>query len=144
MIPHKLREFQDVFEYKDIARLKRVEGVEHAIDLDPGQKPPFRPLYNLSSNELKVLREYLDSALENGWIRRSTSESGAPILFVPKKDGALRLCVDYRGLNAVTVKNRHPLLLISETLDRLARAKWLSKLDLKDAYHRIPIKRRDE
>jgi hypothetical protein len=89
------------------------------------------------------LKAYLDKALQNGWIQRSTSEARAPILFVLKKDGTLRLCVDYRGLNEITVKNRHPLPLISETLDRLIGAAWFTTLDLKDAYHRIPIKPAD-
>lgn len=101
-LPEALRDFADVFEYNDVARLRRPDGVEHAIDLESGQRPPYRPLYNLSQKELEVLREYLETALKNGWIRRSTSEAGAPILFVPKKDRALRLCVDYRGLNAIT------------------------------------------
>ncbi|KAF4546986.1 Transposon Tf2-5 polyprotein-like protein 3 [Elsinoe fawcettii] len=143
-LPPEFTQFSDVFEYKDIARLPRPPGAEHAIELEPGKKPPFQPLYNLSVKELEVLKEYLETATANRWIRRSTSEAGAPILFVPKKDGSLRLCVDYRGLNEITIKNRHPLPLISETLDRLGRAKWFSKLDLKDAYHRIPIKRGDE
>ena len=93
---------------------------------------------------MAVLKDYLETAEANGWIRHSASEAGAPILFVPKKDGSLRLYVDYQGLNEVTIKNRHPLPLISETLDRLGRATIFSKLDLKDAYHRIPIKRGDE
>ena len=66
------------------------------------------------------------------------------MLFVPKKDGSLRLCVDYRGLNAVTIKNRHPLPLISKTLDRLVGAKVFSKLDIRNAYHRVRIKKGDE
>ena len=109
-----------------------------------GKDPPYGPLYNLSNTELKVLREYLDDALAKGWIRHSVSPAGAPILFVPKKDGGLRLCVDYQGLNQVTIKNRHPLPLISETLDRLSGAKVFSKLDLKDAYHCIRICKGDE
>ena len=140
----ELKEFADVFTYKDIANLRRPEGVDHAIDLELGKRPPFRPLYNLLVTKLQLLREYLEAALKNGWIRHSASEAGAPILFVPKKDGTLRLCVDYRGLNDITMKNRHPLLLISETLDRLGRCACYSVFDLKDAYHRIPIKRGDE
>ena len=143
-LPTEFAEFEDVFTYEDIANLPRPEGAEHAIPVMEGQKPPFRPLYNLSHTELDTLREYLDTALANGWIRPSESPAGAPILFVPKKDGTLRLCVDYRGLNDVTIKNRCPLPLISETLDRLSGAWYFSKLDLKDAYHRIPIKRGDE
>lgn len=73
-----------------------------------------------------------------------TSSAGASILFVPKKDRGPRLCVDYRGLDVVTVKNRHPLPLITETLDRLGGIKVFTKLDLKDAYHRIPIREGDK
>lgn len=91
-----------------------------------------------------MLREYIEGALEKGWISPSKSPTGAPILFVPKKDGSLRLCVDYRGLNSLTIKNRHPLPLISKTLDRLSTAKVFTQLDLRDAYHRIRIKEGDE
>jgi hypothetical protein len=88
----------------------------------PSTTPPHRPIYNLSTKELEVLRNYIDNALEIGWIRPSKSPARAPILFAPKKDGGLRLYVDYRGLNAITVKNRYPLPLISETMDRLSNA----------------------
>ena len=92
-----------------------------------------------------MLRNYLANSIEKGWIRRSTSLAGALVLFVPKKGGVgLRLCVDYRGLNRITVKNRHPLPLISETLARLGTAAVFTKLDLKDAYYRIRIKKGDE
>ena len=117
---------------------------DHIIDVEEGGFPPYGPLYNLSGPELGVLRTYLDDALAKGWIRHSVSPAGAPVLFVPKKDGGLRLCVDYRGLNKVTIKNRHPLPLISETLDRLSGAKVFTKMDLKDAYHRIRIREGDE
>jgi hypothetical protein len=142
-LPTEIKDFADVILVGDTENRPLPKDVEHAIDLEPGQRPPFRPLYNLSAKELTALREYLDQALKNGWIKQSVSEAGAPILFVPKKDGSLRLCIDYRGLNAITKKNRHPLPLISETLDRLGRATVFSALDLKDAYYRIPIKRSD-
>ena len=82
--------------------------------------------------------------MQNGWIRHSASEAGAPILFVPKKDGTLRLCVDYRGLNAITVKNRYPLPLVGEIMDRLSGATIYTQLDLRDAYHRLRIRKGDE
>ena len=106
--------------------------------------PPQMPIYNLSQKELQILREYLDNALTKGWIRLSKSPSGAPILFVPKKDGSMRLYVDYRGLNKITTKNRYPLPLISELLERLSRAKIYSKLNLRDAYYRIRIREGNE
>ena len=142
-LPPQLKEFEDVFSNEKAGILPEQKQGDHAIELDGGE-PPYGPLYNLSRVELAELRRYLDDALAKGWIRHSVSPAGAPILFVLKKDGGLRLCVDYRGLNAVTVKNRHPLPLITETLDRLCGAKRFSKLDLKDAYHRIRIKRGDE
>jgi len=118
---------------------------DHAIDLEPGTKPPWGPIYCLAADELETLRDYLADAQQKGWIRPSTSEAGAPILFVPKKGGGKpRLCVDYRGLNKITKKNRCAIPLIGEILDRLANAKWFTKLDLKDAYHRIRIKCGDE
>lgn len=143
-VPTELKDFADVFGPAEHTALPRGEGAIHAIELEEGKQPPYQPLYNLSATELQLLRDYLDSAMEKGWIRRSESAAGAPILFVPKKDGTMRLCVDYRGLNAITIKNRHPLPLISETLDRLGGARWFSKIDLKDAYHRIPIRKGDE
>ena len=109
--------------------------MDHAIDLKPGMEPPYMRTYNMSPAELKVLEEYIEKALARGWIRESQSSAGAPVLFSPKKNGDLCLCVDYRGLNAVTVKNRYPLLLISELLDRLSGSVIFSKIDLKDTYH---------
>ena len=143
-LPSQLDEYRDVFSSEAAGTLPRHAWGDHAIDIEHGKEAPYGPLYNLSPKELAVLREYLDDAMAKGWIRRSTSPAGAPILFVPKKDGKLRLCVDYRGLNKVTIKNRLALPLISETLDRLAGAKLFTKLDLKDAYHRIRIKKGDE
>lgn len=137
-VPEYLSDFADVFDEAKAGELPDLGGVEHSIDTtDP---PPYGPLYNLSETQLEALRDYLANAIKKRWIRPSVSPAGAPILFVPKKDGGLRLCVDYRGLNKVTVKNRHPLPLIDETLDRLVGAKVFTKLDLKDAYHRIRIR----
>src|SRR5438045_5053827 len=100
--------------------------------------------YNMSPAELRALHEYLKEALVKGWIRESQSPAGAPILFVPKKSGELRLCVDYHGLNAITIKNQYPLPLISELLDRLSGSVVFSKIDLRNAYHQIRIREGDE
>src|SRR6202022_2772400 len=143
-LPLKYTDYADVFSEEEANRLPDENARQHSIDLIDGQEPPYGPIYNLSEKELKVLREYLETSLQNGWIQRSSSPAGAPILFVPKKDGSLRLCVDYRGLNKITVKNRYPLPLISETLDRLQGAKRYTKLDLRNAYHRIRIRKGDE
>ena len=142
-IPPEHHEYLDVFSEEKANELPAMSNKTHSIETNR-QEPPYGPIYALSAKELEVLREYLDSSLEKGWIRKSTSPAGAPILFVPKKDGGLRLCVDYRGLNKITLKNRHPLPLIQEMLDRISGAKKLTKLDLRNAYHRIRIKAGDE
>ena len=87
--------------------------------------------------KLKALDDYINEALYNGWIQESKSLTSIFILFVPKKNGELRLCVDYQGLNAITVKNRYLLPLINELLDRLYSSTVFSKIDLRNAYHRI-------
>lgn len=143
-IPEELREFEDVFASDKAGSLPSKKSTDHAIDLVPGATPPYGPIYPLSQSELRELREYIDDNLKKGRIRPSKSPAGAPILFVPKKDGTLRLCVDYRGLNKVTQKNRYALPLISEILDRCQGACFFSKIDIKDAYYRIRIKEGDE
>jgi Reverse transcriptase (RNA-dependent DNA polymerase) len=131
-IPEKYQDLADVFSEEADGVLPDHAEHDHPIDVEPGKEPPFKPLFNLSEKELKVFREYLTSALERGFF------------FIPKKDGTLRLCVDYRELNAMTIKNRHPLPLIGETLDRLSGAKHYTKLDLRHAYHRVRIRKGDE
>ena len=143
-IPSEISGFADMFSTENAGKLPEMKASDHAIDLEPGKDPPYGTVYSLLNTELAELRRYLDEALGKGWIRHSASPAGAPILFVPKKDGGLRLCVDYRGLNKVTGKNRHPLPLISETLDRLCGAKRFTKMYLKDAYHRVRMKQGDE
>jgi len=124
-------EFADVFEDKEIPQLPpHRPGVDHEIPLAPGSKPFYGPIYNLFETELRYLKEYIDRMLERGWIHSSKSPFGSPILFVKKPDSGLRLCVDYRRLNAMTVKNRYPLPLISELMDRIKNAKYYTKLDL--------------
>ena len=112
----------------------------HTIKLEDGVALPYGPIYPLAERELVVLREYLDDMLAQDWIQPSRSPTSAPILFVPKKGGKLRLCVDYRALNRITKKNRAPLLLIREILDQLSKAKVYTKLDLKDTYYQVHIK----
>ncbi|KAJ1598978.1 hypothetical protein NDA14_006704 [Ustilago hordei] len=109
-----------------------------------GGKPPQGPLYLKGPKEMSELRRYLDENLEKGFIRPSKSPARSPVLFVPKKDGGLRLCVDYRGLNEITVKNRAPLPLIEEQLFLLRKARIYTKLDLRAAYNLIRIAKGDE
>ena len=96
---------------------------EHAIELEEGKQPSFGPIYNLGPVELETLKIYIETNLANGFIRLFKSPAEAPIRFDRKSDGNLHLCVDYWGLNNITIKNRYPLLLIGESLDRLDRAK---------------------
>ena len=143
-LPTEFHQWRWVFSEEDAATLPDHGQHELSIDLVERAQPPWGPIYPLSATELKVLREHLDKELANGWIRPSKSPAGAPILFAKKKDGSLRLCIDYRGLNAVTVKDRYPLPLIQESLDRLAQATVYTKLDLREAYHRVRVKEGDE
>lgn len=143
VLPDEYSEFADLFNDEKSSRLANRKDCDHAIDLE-GKDPPYGPLYNLSNTELKILREYLDTALAKGWIRHSISPAGAPVLFAPKKNGKLRMCVDYRGLNKITRKNRHPLPLVTQILDQLTGCKHFTKLDLKDGYHQIRIRKGDE
>ena len=138
-IPHHYSEFQDLFEKEAADKLPAHQPWDHTIPLQPGTTPPFGPIYSLSKVELDALRSYLDENLARGFIRPSASPAGSPILFVKKKNGELRLCVDFRGLNLITIKNRYALPLISELLDRLQGAKYFTKLDLRGAYNLLRI-----
>lgn len=144
-VPDRLRlKYRDFFSIRNADRLAPNRATDHAIELKPGTEPPYMRMYNMSPAELKALDDYINDALGKGWIRESQSPAGAPILFVPKKSGELRLCVDYRGLNAITTKNRYPLPLTGELLDRLGGSIVFSKIDLRNAYHRIRIREGDE
>ncbi|CEH18636.1 retrotransposon nucleocapsid protein [Ceraceosorus bombacis] len=144
LVPPKYHEYLDVFNPVEASQLPPHRPFDHKIELKAGKHPPFGPLYPLSARELTELWEYLDTMLANGFIRRSTSPAAAPILFVPKKDGSMRLCVDYRGLNAITVKDCYPIPLIDEQLDRLSRAVRMTKLDLLGAYNLLRIREGDK
>ena len=143
-VPVKYHDFLDVFSEVEANSLPTHGPHDHHIPIVEGKSPPFGPIYSLSQTELEVLSDYLKENLKKGFIRPSTSPAGAPILFVKKKDGSLRLCVDYRGLNKVTIKNRYPLPLINELLDRLSSASIFTKLDIRNAYHRVRIAAGDE
>ena len=117
---------------------------DHHIPLEEGKTPPYEPLRPLNEEKMKALREYLETNEKQGWIRVSTSPVGAPIHFVNKKDGGLRLCVDYRQLNEITIKDRTPLLLIGESLDQLSSATIYTKLNIRDAYYNLRIAKGDE
>ncbi|GBG77378.1 hypothetical protein CBR_g23709 [Chara braunii] len=113
--------------------------IQHRIEIESGSRTPKGAVYRMSPRELEELRKQLDELLEKGWIRPSSSPFGAPVLFVPKKEGELRMCIDYRGLNAITVKIVEPLPRIDDLLDRVQVCKYFSKIDLKFGYHQIEV-----
>ena len=143
-LPIEYQDFQDIFDKKASEILPPHRPYDHKIPLLPNTQPPFGPIYSLSEIELKTLKEYINENLEKNFIQPSTSPAGSPILFVKKKDGSLRLCVDYRGLNKVTIKNRYPLPLIGELLDRFKMANYFTKIDLRGAYNLVRIVKGDE
>jgi transposase InsO family protein len=145
LIPREYHTFLDLFDEAKSDQLPPHRPYDHKIPLkDSSSTPPFSPMYSMSHNELETVRKYIEENLSKGFIRSSSSPAGAPILFVKKKDGSLRLCVDYRGLNEITVKNRYPLPLIQETLMQLQKAKWYTRLDARNAYNLLRIAEGDE
>lgn len=131
-----LQEFQDVLSGLPEGLPPSRPG-DHHIRLEPGSAPPASRIYPLSGAQLSELREQLQELLERGYIRPSSSPFGAPILFVPKKDGGWRLCIDYRALNKITIRNEHPLPRIDEMFEQLHGSCYFSKLDLASGYHQI-------
>ena len=109
------------------------------IQLTSDSKNPLRPIIRLSPLELDDLEKQISYLLEHGFIKPSQSPYGAPVLFAKKKDGKLRMCIDYRALNKLTVKNKYPLPRIDDLFDSLQGAKYFSKLDLNSAYHQVRI-----
>jgi len=131
------QDYADIFSQERINALPEHTKYDHRVDLVPVAKVPDGPIYPLSKKELDALWDYIKEMEDHGKIRRSSSPIGAPILFVPKPNGALRLCVDYRGLNKITIKNNYPLRLMSELRSRLGKATIFTKLDLKNGYYLI-------
>jgi hypothetical protein len=133
-----LQHYDSIFQ--EPTKLPPPRPENHKIILEPDSKlPPWRPLGHLSQYELQVLKETLTNLMDKGFIKHSSSPYGANILFAKKSDGGLRLCIDYRRLNSITVKDRTPLPNIKEMQDRLAGAKFFTKLDLRDGFYNIMI-----
>ena len=134
-IPEEYHDFADVFSKSNTSVLPPHREFNLKIKLEEGATPPPGRLYSLSPFELNTLQEFIDENLSTGFIRPTSSSLAAPVLFVKKKDGSLRLCVDYRGLNKLTRKDCYPLPLISNLLDSPSHAKVYTKIDLWHAYH---------
>eukprot|EP00877_Chromochloris_zofingiensis_P013639 jgi/Chrzof1/8529/Cz03g14150.t1 len=132
-----LQEYSDVFQTP--TGLPPDRPVEHHIDIQPGSTPPFRQPYRMSTLELQELKKQLKDLLDRGYIQPSCSPYGAPVLFVRKKDGSMRLCVDYRALNKQTIRNRYPLPRVDDLIDALHGSAVYSKLDLASGYWQVKV-----
>jgi hypothetical protein len=135
-------EFPDVFP-EELTDLPPDRDVEFVIELMPGAGPVAKSPYWMSSDELDELKKQLKKLLAQGFVRPSASPWGSPVLFVEKKDGTKRMCIDYRTLNSMTIKNKYPLPRIEDLLDRLKKAKFFSKIDLRSGYHQMKIREQD-
>ncbi|GJZ48224.1 putative reverse transcriptase domain-containing protein [Tanacetum coccineum] len=128
---------------EDLPGLPPTRQVEFQIDLIPGAAPVARAPYRLTPSEMKELSEQLKELSDKGFIRPSSSPWGAPVLFVKKKDGSFRMCIDYRELNKLTVKNRYPLPRIDDLFDQLQGSSVYSKIDLRSGYHQLRVREED-
>lgn len=144
IVPVEFHEFLDVFDKGEAEHLPPHRPYNCKIDLVEGGVPPFKSIYGLTLPELEELKKYIEENLKKGFIQHLKSPAGAPIMFVKKKDGSLCLCVDYRGLNNITIKNRYPLPLPNEIMDRVQGAKYFSKFDLRSGYNLVRIADSDE
>ncbi|GKC90216.1 putative reverse transcriptase domain-containing protein, partial [Tanacetum coccineum] len=133
-----VRDFPEVFP-DDLSALPPVREIEFRIDLIPGTSPVVKSPYRLAPSEMLELSNQLKELQEKGFIRPSHSPWGAPVLFVKKKDGAMRMCIDYRELNKLTIMNRYPLPIIDDLFDQLQGACCFSKIDLHSGYHHHAI-----
>jgi hypothetical protein len=134
--------FPDVFP-KELSGMPPERKIEFAIELIPGTAPISQRAYRVSGPKLVELKKQIDELLEKGYIRPSVSPWAAPVLFVEMKDGIKRMCIDYRSLNEVTVRNKYPLSQIEDLFDQLRGASVFSKIDLRLSYHQLRIQPSD-
>ncbi|GJW89367.1 putative reverse transcriptase domain-containing protein [Tanacetum coccineum] len=137
-----VRDFSEVFP-DDLSGLPPVRELEFRVDLIPGASPVVKSPYRLAPSEMLELSNQLKELQEKGFIRPSHSPWGAPVLFVKKKDGAMRMCIDYKELNKLTIKNRYPLPRIDDLFDQLQGACCFSKIDLRSGYHQLRVREED-
>ena len=132
-------EFLEVFP-KDLPRVPFEKKIDFGIDLLPNTQPISIPPYRMAPTELKEFKEQLKDLLDKGFIKPSISPWGAPVLFIRKKDGFLRMYIDYRQLNKVIIKNKYPIPRIDDLFDQLQGASHFSKIDLRLSYHQLRLK----
>ncbi|KAE8216955.1 hypothetical protein CF319_g8841, partial [Tilletia indica] len=143
-VPEAFHDFLDVFRKSSADKLPEHRHYDHKITLQPGTTPTFGPIYSLTNGEHTALRSYIDEMLDKGFIRPSSYPAGSPVLFVPKSDGSLRLCVDYRALNNITVKDRYAIPKIDDLLDFITGSRIFSKIDPRGAYNLLRIAHDEE
>jgi hypothetical protein len=132
-----LDEFSDVMPKKLPDDLPPRRQVDHAMEVMPGVVPPTKAPYQMSHEKLKELKVQLEELFAKGYVKPNKSPYGAPILFVHKKDGMLKMCVNYKALNKVTMKNQYPLPQIDDLFDQLSEAKMFNRIDLRSKYYQI-------
>jgi hypothetical protein len=135
-------EFMDVFP-EELPGMPPEREVEFYIDLIPGTAPITKRPYRMAPTELAELKLQIVELQQKGYVHPNSSPWGAPVLFITKKDGSMRMCIDYRSLNEVTIKNKYPLPRIDDLFDQLQGAKYFSKIDLRSGYHQLRIKEAD-
>ena len=144
-LPKWLHDYLDVFSKDQADKLPEHTDHDHEINIESNGKPiPFKRPYGATREELEVSKKYVDDHLAKGFVRPSTSSAASPVILVKKPGGGLRFCVDYRALNAITIKNRYPIPRVKETLDRLCKAKYYTKLDIIAAFNAVRIKKGHE
>jgi len=143
-VPSEYHKFADVFSKTKAEVLPPHHPYDLKINLEEGAQPPVGSIYSLSASEQEALKEFIEENLNMDFIRPTSSPHGVLVLFVKKKDGSLRLCVDFRGLNHISKKDCYPLPLISDLLDSPCKAQVYSKIDLHHAYHLVCITDGDE
>jgi hypothetical protein len=124
---------------EELTELPPDRDVEFVIELMPGAGPVAKSPYRMSSDEPDELKTQLKKLLEQGFVRPSASSWGSLVLFMEKKDNTKKMCIDYRTLNSMTIKNKYPLPRIEDLLDRPKKAKFFSKIDLRSGYHQMNI-----
>jgi hypothetical protein len=133
-----VNEFPDVFP-EELPSMPPDQDIELVIELKLGTTPIYKTPYRMATTELAELKEHIKELLEKGFICPSSSPWGAPVIFVPKKDGTQRLRMDYHALNEVTIKNKYPLPRIDDLFDQLHGACVFFKIDLQSGYHQLKI-----
>ena len=137
-----VREFSDVF-LEDLPGIPPDREIDFQIELAPGTEPISKAPYRMAPLELKELKVQMEELVIKGFVRPSTSPWGALVLFLKKKDGSLRLCIDYKELNKVTIRNQYPLPRIDDLFDQLQVARVFLKIDLRSGYHQLKIRSED-